>query len=365
MLKDKKRRIELDLARTFAIMCVLLCHATEAFFSFDKFIWEYLSNLSKYFIIFYFTIGRLGVPIFLFLTGTLILKKKFDNWNNIYNFYKKNLISLIIVNSIWVIIYNIFFLINNQSHLVSPIIIIEELLLIRKVPLSNMWYLVMIIPIYIILPFISKLLKKIPKKVLYGVIIIIFIYRFILPMLNVIFDMIGINYLYIHLSPHFEPEYILYIVLGYFLDSNNNNQKKNNILLLIIAILSFTITYVFQVISYSNISKSIYEYNVWYNFPFLLICALCIFKLLLNIDKSKINKKIVSLITFISKTSLSTFFLHIIIQTIITPYIATLNIEIFLKIIILFLINFTLCLILNILLSKIKIISKYVMLIKN
>ena len=47
MLKENKRRIELDLARTFAIMCVLLCHATEAFFSFDKFIWEYLSNLSK------------------------------------------------------------------------------------------------------------------------------------------------------------------------------------------------------------------------------------------------------------------------------------------------------------------------------
>ena len=53
---------------------------------------------------------------------------------------------------------------NNQSHLVSPIIIIEELLLLRKVPLANMWYLEMIIPIYIILPFISKLLKKSPNK---------------------------------------------------------------------------------------------------------------------------------------------------------------------------------------------------------
>ena len=184
-------------------------------------------------------------------------------------------------------------------------------------------------------------------------------------MLNVIFDMIGIDYLYIPLSTHFKLEYILYIVLGYFLDNKNNNRKKNNILLLIIAIFSYIITYVFQVISYSNISKSLYEYNVWYNFPFLLICAVCIFKLLLNIDKSRINKKIVNLTTFISKTSLSTFFLHIIIQTIIAPYISVLNIEIFLKIIILFLINFKLCLLLNFFLSKIKIISKYVMLIKN
>lgn len=69
-----------------------------------------------------FTIGRLGVPLFLFLSGFLLLQKQINDEKDIFTFYKKNLISLVIANSIWVIIYNIFFVITKQNNLVSLII---------------------------------------------------------------------------------------------------------------------------------------------------------------------------------------------------------------------------------------------------
>ncbi len=190
MEKIKQRRIELDIARAFAIMCVILCHATETIYSFNRIGWIKLSSISRIFMFFSFTIGRLGVPIFLFLTGTLILKKKFQDDNDVYKFYKKSLIPLIIVNLIWIIIYNIYFWISNQKNVVTCEFIIKELLLLKQVPLPNMWYFPMIIGLYIVLPFVSKIVKTFSKKTLFILIGVMFIYSFIIPMINTVLTII-------------------------------------------------------------------------------------------------------------------------------------------------------------------------------
>lgn len=109
----KKRIVQYDISRTFAILCVILCHSVETIYNFNKEGCNLLSSQSRIFMFFSFTIGRLGVPIFLFLSGALLLKKQINTDEDALKFYKKNLIPLIIVNSIWVIVYNIFFLLTN------------------------------------------------------------------------------------------------------------------------------------------------------------------------------------------------------------------------------------------------------------
>ena len=75
---SKNNRIQsFDIARTFAIMCVVLCHSVETAYS--NINYTQLSNISQIFRIVFFTVGRLGVPIFLFLTGALTLKKQIEN----------------------------------------------------------------------------------------------------------------------------------------------------------------------------------------------------------------------------------------------------------------------------------------------
>lgn len=360
MLKSKERRIELDIARTIAIMCVMLCHSVEMVFLLDKSNWLSLDAFSKIFSIFLFTIGRLGVPLFLFLTGTLILNKDFTKKEVVSNFIKKNVLSLIIVNSIWVIIYNAFFLINNQTNLVSLEYIFEEIILMKTVPLPNMWYFPMIIRMYLLLPLVAIIIRKITKKQLIGITIIIYIAKFVLPMVSIVID---INTMTSILSP-LGIEYLLYILVGYLLDKQNN-KKRNKSILVLTTLLCYLITCLFQIASYSLESMSIMCYNVWYDFPLLIICAACIFKLLLSINTIKINKKVSKVITFISKTSLSSFFLHIIIQKELSSYINAYSFSATTKTIMLFSTSFIICLVLNSLFCKIRIISKYVMLVKN
>ena len=367
MLQIKQRRVELDIARSFAIICVLLCHATESIYLLNKNGWARLSNQSRIFMIVSFTIGRLGVPIFLFLTGALILKKSFETDDDVFKFYKKNLASLIITNSIWIVIYNIYFLINNQKDIVTNEFIIKELLLIKQVPLKHMWYFPVIIGLYIGLPFVSKIIKTFSKKALSILMVLIFISAFVLPMINVILAIIGIKDAYVSLLniSFLGGAYGLYVVVGYFLDSRSEHNRKTSIFIVMISILCFIITCLFQMLSYSKLSKKIDVYNVWYNFPFLLVCVAGIFKIIVNIDTSKMNEKIVSFFTFISKTSLATFFLHIIIINIITPHIASLKMMMPMKVVLLAGSTFLICVILESLLCKVKIVSKYVMLMEK
>lgn len=105
-LRKNERIQSLDIARTFAILCVVLCHCVEHAYTGTSY--SDLSNVSQIFRIVFFTIGRLGVPIFLFLSGALILKKQIETDEEVLMFYKKNLIPLLIAIEIWNILYNLF-----------------------------------------------------------------------------------------------------------------------------------------------------------------------------------------------------------------------------------------------------------------
>lgn len=75
---ERKRIAWLDLARTFATVAVVICHAVETDYYFictgslsaTSFHWYYENIL--------FTVGRLGVPVFLMITGALMLGREYD-----------------------------------------------------------------------------------------------------------------------------------------------------------------------------------------------------------------------------------------------------------------------------------------------
>lgn len=97
--ENNKRRLEyLDIARTFAIISVVLCHAVELVYQMKLKGLTILRFQSQLFRLISFTFGRLGVPIFLFITGTLILNKKIGNDESCKKFYIKNLLPLLITD---------------------------------------------------------------------------------------------------------------------------------------------------------------------------------------------------------------------------------------------------------------------------
>lgn len=143
-----KRIVNLDIERVLAIMCVVLCHSVELIYNMDFKAWTTLSSKAQIYRTIMFTIGRLGVPIFLLLSGYLLLSRKYENDEDIFKFYKKNLLSLLITTEIWTVIYNIFFCFYNKSSF-NVTDFIKEAIFVKEVPIMNMWYMPMIIGIYI------------------------------------------------------------------------------------------------------------------------------------------------------------------------------------------------------------------------
>lgn len=93
-MKNEKARIEwIDLVRAVAILLVVLCHSTESIYQLNL---EYMTAvpfLSRVCGFACFTAGRLGVPLFLMITGSLLLSRDYDS-DSIKYFWKKKWLPL-------------------------------------------------------------------------------------------------------------------------------------------------------------------------------------------------------------------------------------------------------------------------------
>ena len=356
----KNRIANLDIARTFAIISVVFCHAIELIYNMNVKGWTELSIQSKIFRTIGFTIGRLGVPIFLFLSGYLLLNKKYDNDDDVKKFYKKNLLPLILVTEIWIIIYNIFISIYNDINF-DTYVLIKEMLFIEKVPLMNMWYMPMIIGVYIAIPYISKILHTFNLKSLKYPMGLVFILMFIIPTLNIILKTFKLEQYGNLLDVSFlGGTYGIYIISGYLI-SNGIIKKIKTRWIIIISIMFFVFSCGIQIYEYNhNIA-----YNIWYNSPFIFLCTFNLFELFTRINTGKIHTKFMNIFTYISKISLAIYFIHIIVEMILSKYIKMFKVCNPVKILILFEISFIFSVLIIWLFSRIKLIKTKILLIKD
>ena len=141
---SKSRKPWLDIIRATAILCVVLCHSVEAFYrpvllgqlrlSFP--FWN-IENLL-------FTVGRIGVPLFLATTGALMLPRDYPD---VSAFYKKSLFPLFLTTEIWLFFNYIFYcLIEHKTFEISRLIL--EMLFLKASSLSHMWYMPVITGIF-------------------------------------------------------------------------------------------------------------------------------------------------------------------------------------------------------------------------
>ena len=146
-----------DLLRALAILCVILVHTTERIYQFNLEEMVHYSLQRKSFALTLFTIGRMGVPIFLFLTGYLLLSRNYDKEYTAV-FYKRNFIGLLITVEIWIILYNIF---NSWFYQIpfSMNELLRNMFFLKATNMSHMWYIPVILGIYLFIPFVSQALS--------------------------------------------------------------------------------------------------------------------------------------------------------------------------------------------------------------
>lgn len=191
MAAKKERIFYYDFLRAFAIIAVLICHV-DMFFGPLVTPFEIISQMT------FHDIGRIGVPIFLMISGALLLNREYD----LGDFLKRRFTRIIYPFIFWiiVIIAGIIFTSGNYSFAWNTFI---------GNP-SITWYFWMLLGIYLFIPIINAFIRTYGEDALKYFLIIWFA-TMILKTFNSypLFPDFNLDYF---------AGYVGYPVLGYYLD---------------------------------------------------------------------------------------------------------------------------------------------------
>lgn len=290
---NKKRSEGLDLIRSIAILSVVLIHCLRCIQPLDSI--SIFNSMSTFEQIFYFTsytLGSIGVPLFFLLTGYLILHRDFDSP---INFYKRNLLPLLITWELWIIPNNLLakFYYDVPFHFST---VIKNMLFIEPVFIGHSWYMPVIIGIYILIPFVAKAIQSFDVKNFLLPCSISYVFFSLLPSTNLILNK---NW---HLISDLNFPfglYLSYVILGYILYKFKieSSLKFIPLILILISLTSYLQIFIHQ--SSQNI------FHLWYDFFTLPLIAIFIFILLHEV---KFN---LHFIGFISKCSFGIYIIHV------------------------------------------------------
>lgn len=201
-MNSNKRIFYYDLLRAIAIILVILCHTDGLIgYTFNKGIIYAIPGLLT-------TITMPAVPIFLMLTGALLLNRSYT----LTEFFKKRFTRIIYPFILWMIITN---LIGGLCYNWTT----EEILKVIFGIISPTWYVWLLIGIYLFLPIINSFLKEYELKgfefflIVWAVTILLTTVN--IPLLN-------------NLNLSNFTGYVGFVVLGYYLDNKEFKLSDRN-----------------------------------------------------------------------------------------------------------------------------------------
>ena len=296
----KGSRIEgLDIIRSFAILSVVLVHCMQASCpvnSIEDF--NNLSSLSKVVFFSLYTIGRIGVPLFLILSGYLLLPRNFDELQT-KQFYKKNLLSLFITWELWLPANNWLALwyFDIPFHTST---VLKNMLMIEIDKIGHSWYMPVIFGIYIFIPFVARLFKNMNDREFLVPMAIAYIYLFLVPSFSYLKSANWNGLLDLNFSGGL---YGFYVILGYLL-YRFKTEIKGFIKLVALIPMLIALTTCSQIWIHSS---SGHIFRLWYDFFLMPPIAIVIFILLKEVK----FKTFSGLIENISKCSFGMYLIHV------------------------------------------------------
>ncbi len=320
MQNSQKRMFYLDVARVVAILSISLNHAVNR--SYDNYgnqLAEYLaiplaSTLFKTVISVF---SRIGVPLFLMITGVLILNKKMENASDVKRFYKHNLLSLLITTEIWYVLMYWFLTLpkvfSAKLGLGAAIGgMFGTMLFQNQTTMGSMWYMPMILCVYTTLPFAIMVKDKLAgakEKLVYLPVVLLFTVSMVQPFVSHLLELLGMTQLTSPLGEHYLFSfYYLYILFGYWIGKGGLQRFKTNTVALA-ALSTFLLCCGYQLWAYAQPVN----YLVAYDFPLMPFCAGFLFELLRR--GAHRVRKAEKPVTCISRISFGIYFVHIVIMT--------------------------------------------------
>lgn len=285
-MKTKERIFYYDFLRAFAIIAVIICHV-DIFYGDLTAPWQIIAKLT------FHDIGRIGVPIFLMISGALLLNRDYE----LSDFLKRRFTRIVYPYILWMGLLSIGLICFKSSFPFIWSVIIGDF--------SVGWYFWTLVGIYLFIPILNSFVRDYGERGLE--------YFLIIWIITIFLQMIHHYPLFTNFKLDFFVGYIGYPILGYYLINKEFkfDEKK------LIALLSILFVVSMAVYVYFDFNKIDLIRDIYLNIPMILISSsfLLIIK---NIDKltsfKRIKDNIVgNAITSISKYSYGMYFSHVIV----------------------------------------------------
>lgn len=302
MQEKQKERIEcLDIIRSIAIMMVVMCHVSEKIYFYsgvDIIEQNIISEIVGFTL---FSLGRLGVPLFLFISGYLLLTREYDD-TTCRRFWGSNLLSLFFVTEIWIVLLNLFNVIVLHKEFRWSTLI-RNMLFLKPTDMSHMWYLPMILGMYLTIPLVAVVVQKMCLKTLFFPYIVIVMYTFGIPTLNLVEELLGREKVFNQLALNFGGGMCgAYLIMGYFFKKGILNSVKTMYLWG-----GMSSCFIATVIIQMFLFHQGIRYQVWYDFILLFMTSIFLFELL---KRKKYCKNIVKYGRVLAKYSFGIYLVH-------------------------------------------------------
>ncbi|MGN1306258.1 MAG: acyltransferase [Faecousia sp.] len=368
--KSGGRQLYLDVARVLAIISISLNHAVNRTYNnYSNQMQEFLeislgSTILKTVVTVF---SQLGVPLFLMISGALLLNKRIENGQDVKRFYKHNLLSLFITTEIWYfLMYWCILLFNPGNHILetegigSAIIrLFSTMFFVNQTAFGSMWYMPMILCLYITIPFAVIVKDKVPGRYLCLPLLLVFLRMMLLQMVNSFCSFRDLPTLS---SPIREANlcsmYYLYVFAGYWISRDKLSKMRNWMLLTVLGVV-FAACCAYQLYAY----KQPANYLVSYESPGILLCAAFLFEAIRRY--SHLFERLKAGIAALSKMCFGIYFVHIIIMSLLVWYMSFTGWHRSLKLLFLEAVSVLGSILIIAPLSKIKVCRKYLFDMKN
>lgn len=298
-----KRIVWMDIARVLAVIMVVSCHVIEIEYYDVIFGKKSVPDLVWFFENILYAASRFGVPLFLMLSGALLLERDIE----INVFYKHSLIPLLITTEVWTIIYY-FYNIWAAKSAFNVQTFLYDALFLKNSSANHMWYLPMILGFYLIMPFLSKALKSVSFSAALIPLSIAFFAFSIIPLFNAFASEVFKTLPDITFS--FDVAFLggvygFLLVMGHYVTHSPIFKKIPFYVFIVVLLVSLAFNTIGARYFYThNLYHSIVF--VWYNSPFIIVASVCLFACL---SKLKI-KRSATAATILSKGSFTIYLIH-------------------------------------------------------
>ena len=285
-----------DSLRVLATFSVILLHVAAPI------VYQYgnISNFEWWTGHIYDSFVRFGTPIFLMISGALILSKTYDS---IGEYLRKRVLRILFPFLFWSIIYiiqELFLKFNQGEYLTFTEILKFTFSKLRDGASFHLWYIYVIIGLYLFYPIIGRWINKSNQQEIKYFLGIWLITIFVdLPFVKKLIPNIGISYF---------SGYIGFPILGYYLNkiTFNINGKKVIYSLLVVTGILITIFGTFFMTKHTGRFRVEFYHRLSPNVILFSVGIFLLFK-----DFVKITKKISYIVHFFNKYSYGTYLIHV------------------------------------------------------